>query len=83
VFLAKESLSIKRKVLETFTDENLYPYSRFCLRKIKQAKGLYWVNHFSTIWITGMNEACLNLLTTDIGSEKALRFSLAVMDFIC
>ena len=82
VFLAKESLSIKRKVLERFTDENLYPYSKFYLREIKQAKGLYWVNHFSTIGIVGMNEACLNLLGADIGSEKGLRFSLSVMDFI-
>jgi ribonucleoside-triphosphate reductase len=29
-----------------------------------------------------MNEACLNLLGTDIGSKRGLRFSLAVMDFI-
>jgi len=82
VCLATESLSIKRKVLERFTDENLYPYSKFYLREIKQARGLYWVNHFSTIGIVGMNEACLNLLGTDIGSEKGLRFSLSVMDFI-
>jgi ribonucleoside-triphosphate reductase len=82
VVLAKESLSIKRKVLEKFTEENLYPYSKFYLREIKRAKGLYWVNHFSTIGIIGMNEACLNLLGADIGSEKGLSFSLAVMDFI-
>ena len=82
VSLATESLSIKRNVLERFTDENLYPYSKFYLREIKQAKGLYWVNHFSTIGIVGMNEACLNLLGTDIGSKRGLRFSLAVMDFI-
>ena len=82
VLLATESLSIKRNVLERFTDENLYPYSKFYLREIKLSRGLYWVNHFSTIGIVGMNEACLNLLGTDIGSEEGLRFSLAVMDFI-
>jgi anaerobic ribonucleoside-triphosphate reductase len=82
VILAKKSLSIKRKVLERFTDQNLYPYSKFYLREIKQAKGSYWVNHFSTIGIVGMNEACLNLLGADIGSEKGLRFSLNVMDFL-
>ena len=82
VSLATETLSIKRKVLERFTDQDLYPYSKFYLREIKQAKGLYWVNHFSTIGIVGMNEACLNLLGADIGSEKGLTFSLAVMDFI-
>jgi ribonucleoside-triphosphate reductase len=82
VNLAGESLSIKRKVLERFTDHNLYPYSKFYLREIKKAKGLYWVHHFSTIGIIGMNEACLNLLGTGIGSGKGLRFSLKVMDFI-
>jgi ribonucleoside-triphosphate reductase len=69
-------------MLERFTDEDLYPYSKFYLKEIKQAKGLYWVNHFSTIGIVGMSEACLNLLGADIGSEKGLKFSLSVMDFI-
>jgi ribonucleoside-triphosphate reductase len=81
VILAKESLSIKRKVLEKFTDKNLYPYSRFYLREIKKGSGLYWKNHFSTIGLIGMNEACLNFLGEDIGSERGRRFSLKVMDF--
>jgi anaerobic ribonucleoside-triphosphate reductase len=82
VLLATQSLSIKRKVLEKFTDENLYPYSRFYLRQIKQGTGLYWKNHFSTIGVLGMNEACLNFLGTDIASEKGLNFALKVMDFL-
>ncbi len=82
MLLAKESLSIKRKVLEKFTDKNLYPYSNFYLRKIKQGSGLYWKNHFSTIGIIGMNEACLNFLGTDIGSETGQLFSLKVLDFM-
>ena len=82
VHLAKDSLSIKRKVLDKFTDNNLYPYSRFYLRDVKQRKGLYWKQHFSTIGIIGMNEACLNFLGIDIGSEAGLAFSLKVMDFI-
>ncbi|MBW2034927.1 MAG: ribonucleoside triphosphate reductase [Deltaproteobacteria bacterium] len=82
MLLAKESLSIKRKVLEKFTDKNLYPYSNFYLRKIKQGSGLYWKNHFSTIGIIGMNEACLNFLGTDIGSETGQMFSLKVLDFM-
>jgi ribonucleoside-triphosphate reductase len=60
VRLAAESLTIKRKVLEQFTDKNLYPYSQFYLRDIKKSCGIYWKNHFSTIGIIGMNEACLN-----------------------
>jgi ribonucleoside-triphosphate reductase len=82
VLLAKESLSIKRKVLEKFTEKNLYPYSNFYLREIKQGTGLYWKNHFSTIGIMGMNEACLNFLGTPIASEAGLSFSLKAMDFI-
>ena len=82
VRLAAQSLSIKRKVLERFTDQNLYPYSKFYLREIKQGSGLYWKNHFSTIGIIGMNEASLNFLGKDIGSEAGLSFALQVMDFI-
>ena len=82
VLLAKESLSIKRKILETFTDKNLYPYSHFYLREVKKGTGLYWKNHFSTIGIIGMNEACLNFLGAHIGSEVGLQFSLKVMDFL-
>ncbi len=82
VLLAKDSLSIKRKVLEKFTEKNLYPYSHFYLREVKEGTGLYWKNHFSTIGIIGMNEACLNFLGADIGSEAGLEFSLNVMDFL-
>jgi anaerobic ribonucleoside-triphosphate reductase len=82
VSMAKDCLSIKRKVLEKFTEKNLYPYSHFYLREVKEGTGLYWKNHFSTIGIIGMNEACLNFLGADIGSEVGLEFSLKVMDFI-
>jgi ribonucleoside-triphosphate reductase len=61
---------------------NLYPYSRFYLRDIKTNRGSYWKHHFSTIGILGMNEACLNFLGTDIGSERGIKFSLKVMDSI-
>ncbi len=80
--LASESLTIKRKVLERFTDKNLYPYSRFYLREIKSNTGLYWKNHFSTIGIIGMNEACLNFIGKDIGTEEGRQFAIKVMDFI-
>ena len=82
VHMAKESLSIKRKILERFTEKNLYPYSKFYLREIKEGSGSYWKNHFSTIGIIGMNEACLNFLRKDIGKPEGLNFSLKVMDFI-
>lgn len=82
VLLAKESLLIKRKILEKFSEGNLYPYSKYYLREIKQATGLYWKNHFSTIGIIGMNEASLNFIGEDIASPKGQAFSLKVMEFI-
>ena len=82
ILIAKESLSIKRKILEKFTDKNLYPYTKFYLREIKNNTGLYWKNHFSTIGIIGMNEACLNFLGEDITGKRGQEFSLKVMDFI-
>ena len=80
VRLAVESLAIKRKVLEKFTERNLYPYSRFYLREIKQGCDLYWKNHFSTIGILGMNEACLNFIGKHIGTMEGQAFALKVMD---
>ncbi|CAB1077129.1 Ribonucleotide reductase of class III (anaerobic), large subunit (EC [Olavius algarvensis Delta 1 endosymbiont] len=80
--LAVKSLSIKRKVLEKFTEQHLYPYSKFYLRDIKDGTGSFWKNHFSTIGIIGMNEACRNFLGEDITTEHGQQFSLEVMDFI-
>lgn len=80
--IAKESLEIKRKLLEDLTDKNLYPYTKFYLRDIKSRYGVYWKNHFSTIGLIGMNEACLNLLGSDIGSFRGKQFALDVMDFM-
>jgi ribonucleoside-triphosphate reductase len=80
--LARDSLEIKRKILENFTDGRLYPYMQFYLRNIKARLGKYWQNHFSTIGITGMNEACLNLLGCDITSPKGNAFALRALDFM-
>ena len=80
--IAKESLEIKRKVLEDYTDKNLYPYTKFYLRDIKSRFGVYWKNHFSTIGLIGMNEACENLLNADIGCIYGKNFALEVMDFM-
>jgi ribonucleoside-triphosphate reductase len=80
--LAAESLAIKRKVLEQFTESNLYPYSKFYLRQIKERTGIYWQNHFSTIGIIGMNEALINFLGVNITADAGQSFALKVMDFI-
>lgn len=80
--LAVESLLIKRKILERFTEQNLYPYSKFYLREIKEASGRFWKNHFSTVGLIGMNEACVNFLGKDIGTDEGLAFALRSMDYI-
>jgi ribonucleoside-triphosphate reductase len=82
VGLARDSLVIKRKVLEQFTEKNLYPYTKFYLRDIKAGFGLFWKNHFATIGIVGMNEACLNFLGDDIGSPAGRAFAIRVMDHL-
>jgi len=79
---AKESLEIKRKFLEELTEKGLYPYARFYLRSIKAQTDEYWKNHFSTIGIIGMNEACLNLFGSNLGSPEGKAFAEKVLDFI-
>jgi ribonucleoside-triphosphate reductase len=80
--IAKTSLEIKRKIIEMFTENGLYPYSKFYLRNIKEKTGKYWINHFSTIGIVGMNEACLNFLNKNLLHKEAIEFALEVLDFI-
>lgn len=80
--LARESLEIKREVVEEYTDKNLYPYTKFYLRDIKARFGVYWKNHFSTIGLVGMNEACENLLGKSIGTGEGKEFALKVMDYM-
>jgi len=80
--IAKESLEIKRKVLEGLTDKNLYPYSKFYLRNVKKQHGAYWDNHFSTIGLVGMNEAALSMVKGGVGTEKGHIFAQKVLDFM-
>ncbi len=80
--IARNSLECKRKILENFTDKDLYPYTKFYLRDIKARFGCYWKNHFSTIGLVGLNEACLNLLGENIASKKGKDFAVRVMDFM-
>jgi len=80
--LAKESLEIKRKILERFTDGGLYPYTRYYLRNVEQRFGEYWKNHFSTIGLVGMNEACQNFLGKTIGDNEGKEFATGVLDFM-
>jgi len=80
--LAKESLEIKRKVLENYIEKGLYPYSKYYLQGVKKMRGKYYANHFLTIGLVGMNESLLNFLGENIGSKRGRRFALEVLDFM-
>lgn len=80
--IAKDSLEIKRKIIEKFTEDRLYPYSMFYLDNIQQHFGSYWKNHFSTIGINGMNEASLNLMGKDISTPEGHAFAAEILDFM-
>lgn len=82
MYLAKESLLLKRKALERFTEQGLYPYSRFYLQHIKEGFGSYWANHFNTIGLVGMHEAALNLLGVGIDTPAGRELALKVLDFM-
>ncbi len=80
--LAKISLEIKRKIIEDFTDKGLYPYSKVYLSQVKERTGRYWTNHFATIGIIGMNEACLNFLGEAIYTRAGKEWTLKVLRFM-
>ncbi|MDD3118011.1 MAG: ribonucleoside triphosphate reductase [Victivallales bacterium] len=72
--LAKESLEIKRKVVQRHLDGDLLPYTKTYLGTLK--------NHFSTIGLVGMNEACLNFLGCSICDPEGLAFAGRTLDFM-
>lgn len=82
--LAKESLEIKRKTIESLTEKGLYPYSRYYLESVKKMRGQYWGNHFSTIGLVGMNEALLNFkpIRKSIATKEGRKFALEVLNFM-
>ena len=88
MYIAKNSLEIKRKVIEEQTEKGLYPYSANFLKDVKKRTGYYWYNHFNTIGLVGMNEACQNLLgadkdlTTTEGQELSIRTLKYMRDVI-
>lgn len=80
--IARDSLLIKRKKVEEFTEKGLYPYCRYYLSDIKARKGEYWFNHFNTIGINGMNEALINFMNKGIDTAEGFSFALEIMDFM-
>ncbi|NOZ92226.1 MAG: anaerobic ribonucleoside-triphosphate reductase, partial [Dictyoglomi bacterium] len=82
--IAKESLEIKRKVIEEFTQMGMYPYAKFYLRSVYDLYGQYWANHFNTIGIIGMHEAILNMTGGKYGIEhpNGREFAVKVMKWM-
>ena len=74
--LAKDSLSIKRKVVLRLLESGLFPYTRRYLKTLD--------NHFNTIGLVGMNECLLNFIGKDvtIATDGGRKFSLAVLRFM-
>jgi anaerobic ribonucleoside-triphosphate reductase len=80
--ISRDSLELKRRAVEELTQKGLYPYTRYYLREIAKTSGSYWANHFSTIGLVGMNEACVNLLGKNILDPEAGRWAVEVLSFM-
>jgi ribonucleoside-triphosphate reductase len=80
--LAKQSLEIKREIIENLTDSGLHPYSRVYLADVKKTFGEYWKNHFATIGLIGMNDSILNFMNKSIADKEGKAFAEKVLDYM-
>lgn len=69
--LARDSLVIKRKVINRLLDAGLFPYTKRYLKHLN--------NHFSTIGICGMNECLLNFLGKNLINPEARAFANEIL----
>ena len=74
--ISARSLKIKRNVVNALLDAGLYPYTKRYLGSFS--------NHFSTIGLVGMNEACLNArwIRCDLTHTEAQQFTKNVLNFM-
>ena len=72
--IGARSLKIKRNTITKLLDEGLYPYTKHYLGTFN--------NHFSTIGLVGMNEACLNAkwLRKDLTHKESQKFAQDVLN---
>jgi len=72
--ISARSLSVKRTVVTKLLQAGLYPYTKRYLGTFR--------NHFSTIGLVGMNEACINarFIGKDLASREGRKFSKEVLD---
>ena len=74
MILAKDSLEIKRMIVEKNMKNGLMPYTKVYLGTFK--------NHFSTIGLCGMNEACKNLIGEGIFSDEGKALAIDTLNFM-
>ncbi len=72
--LAKNSLEMKRKIINSNFDKGLLPYTQRYLGHLN--------HHFSTIGLVGMNEACLNFFGQNIATKQGKTFAIKVLEFM-
>ena len=72
--IAKDSLEVKRKVVEKSMADGLMPYSKHYLGTVR--------NHFSTIGVCGGNEACVTLIGKDLSTPEGQKLMLQTLRFI-
>jgi ribonucleoside-triphosphate reductase len=72
--LAKEALTVKRKVIQRLIDNGLFPYTKRYLKDLR--------NHFSTIGVNGINECIRNFAKNeyDITVERGHMFACEILD---
>jgi ribonucleoside-triphosphate reductase len=75
LYLAKESLEIKRKLVERNVQNGLLPYTKRYLGTLR--------NHFSTVGLVGMHEALLNMgFENGIVGEDGRKFAIRTLEFM-
>ncbi len=74
--MAKDSLEIKRKVIQRYIDDGLFPYTRRYLGTLR--------NHFSTIGVNGINEMIRNFTADvqDITHDQGHKFACDLLDHV-
>ena len=74
--LAIRSFDVKRQVLNQLLDAGLYPYTKAYISNFD--------NHYGTLGVVGMNEACLNAkwLQKDLMNLQAQKFAEEVLSFL-
>jgi ribonucleoside-triphosphate reductase len=72
--VAKETLETKRKIVNNMLAKGMMPYTQVYLG--------HFDNHFATIGVCGMNEACMNFLKKGIGTPEGREFAVETLMFM-